>query len=57
MAVYTDVGDEELEAFMADYGLGDILTCKGIAEGVEFNFLVTNGRPLHPDLVRKTGER
>lgn len=42
MAVYTDVGDEELEAFMADYGLGEILTCKGIAEGVEnSNFLVT----------------
>lgn len=35
MAVYTDVDDEELIAFLAAYDLGDLLSCKGIAEGVE----------------------
>jgi homoserine kinase type II len=41
MAVYTDVSDTELEAFLADYGLGKLLAYKGIAEGVEnSNFLL-----------------
>ncbi len=35
MAVYTEVTDEQLEAFVASYDLGGILSCKGIAEGVE----------------------
>ncbi|MCP1337596.1 homoserine kinase [Futiania mangrovi] len=35
MAVYTDVTDEELEAFLAEYPLGEALSIKGIAEGVE----------------------
>jgi homoserine kinase type II len=35
MAVYTDVGEEELGAFLADYALGTLLSFKGIAEGVE----------------------
>jgi homoserine kinase type II len=35
MAVYTQVDDEELIAFLASYELGDLLSCKGIAEGVE----------------------
>jgi homoserine kinase type II len=35
MAVYTEVSDEELEAFVAEYGIGAVLGCKGIAEGVE----------------------
>jgi len=35
MAVYTEVPDEELAAFVADYDIGGILSCKGIAEGVE----------------------
>ena len=35
MAVYTEVGDEDLIAFIAEYDLGDIVSCKGIAEGVE----------------------
>lgn len=35
MAVYTEVSDEELEHFIGSYGLGDLLSCKGIAEGVE----------------------
>jgi homoserine kinase type II len=35
MAVYTDVPDEELSAFIAGYGIGDVVSFKGIAEGVE----------------------
>jgi homoserine kinase type II len=35
MAVYTEVADEELQAFTAEYDIGDVLSCKGIAEGVE----------------------
>ena len=45
MAVYTDVGDDELRAFIALYDIGEVLSCKGIAEGVEnSNFLVTTER-------------
>lgn len=41
MAVYTDISDEELEAFVAGYDIGSVLSCKGIAEGVEnSNFLL-----------------
>ena len=41
MAVYTDVPDEELRAFIADYAIGEVVSCKGIAEGVEnSNFLL-----------------
>jgi homoserine kinase type II len=35
MAVYTEVSDEELARFIAPYQLGNLLSCKGIAEGVE----------------------
>src|SRR5688572_30605701 len=35
MAVYTEVLDEELFAFLAGYDIGDVLSYKGIAEGVE----------------------
>jgi len=41
MAVYTDVSGEDLADFLADYDLGELLSYKGIAEGVEnSNFLV-----------------
>lgn len=41
MAVYTDITDAELEAFLAGYDLGAPLSFKGIAEGVEnSNFLL-----------------
>lgn len=41
MAVYTEVSDEDLTAFAADYGIGEVLSCKGIAEGIEnTNYLV-----------------
>ena len=35
MAVYTEVSDVELEAFVAQYDIGTVESCKGIAEGVE----------------------
>ncbi len=35
MAVYTDVSDDELAAFIGQYGIGGLVSCKGIAEGVE----------------------
>ncbi|MGP0061805.1 MAG: homoserine kinase [Beijerinckiaceae bacterium] len=35
MAVYTEVSDTDLEAFLAGYALGKPLSYKGIAEGVE----------------------
>ena len=35
MAVYTEVSAEEIESFVAEYGLGEVLSFKGIAEGVE----------------------
>jgi len=45
MAVYTEVSDEELAAFIASYGLGELLSFKGIAEGVEnTNYIVHASR-------------
>jgi homoserine kinase type II len=45
MAVYTDVADDELRNFIALYDVGEVLSCKGIAEGVEnSNFLITTER-------------
>jgi homoserine kinase type II len=45
VAVYTDVSDEELQAFVATYDIGAVLSFKGIAEGVENSnfFLHTEG--------------
>ncbi|HEV2899933.1 MAG TPA: homoserine kinase [Pseudaminobacter sp.] len=41
MAVYTDVSESELEAFLAGYSVGQLLSYKGIAEGSEnSNFLL-----------------
>jgi homoserine kinase type II len=45
MAVYTEVQDEELARFLAGYDLGELMACKGIAEGVEnSNFLLHTRR-------------
>lgn len=45
MAVYTEVSDDELAAFIAEYDIGEVLSCKGIAEGVEnSNYLLTTER-------------
>jgi homoserine kinase type II len=41
MAVYTDITDAELQALLADFDLGQPLSFKGIAEGIEnSNFLL-----------------
>jgi homoserine kinase type II len=48
MAVYTDVGDDELAAFLAEYDVGAAVSFKGIAEGVEnSNFVVETERGLY----------
>lgn len=45
MAVYTEVSDEELDRFVALYDIGRVLSCKGIAEGVEnSNYLLHTER-------------
>lgn len=45
MAVYTDVSDAELSAFVDRYDIGRLLSAKGIAEGVEnSNFLLQTER-------------
>ncbi len=42
MAVYTEIEDDALINFIADYDIGEVLSCKGIAEGIEnSNFIVT----------------
>jgi homoserine kinase type II len=44
MAVYTEVPDDELAAFVALYEIGPLLSAKGIAEGVEnSNYLIHTG--------------
>lgn len=41
MAVYTDISEDELSAFLAHYDAGTLMSYKGIAEGVEnSNFLL-----------------
>jgi homoserine kinase type II len=41
MAVYTDVAADELAEFLSEYDVGELLSYKGIAEGVEnSNFLL-----------------
>lgn len=48
MAVYTEVPDDEMAAFVARYGIGDLLSAKGIAEGVEnSNYLVHTTRGFY----------
>lgn len=45
MAVYTQVSSEALAAFLARYDVGDLVSAKGIAEGVEnSNYLVETTR-------------
>ncbi len=55
MAVYTEVSDDELAAFIAGYGVGELMSYKGIAEGVEnTNYIVhTTTRPLILTLYEK----
>ena len=35
MAVYTEIADEEVADFVAEYDIGRVIACKGIAEGIE----------------------
>jgi homoserine kinase type II len=45
MAVYTEVSDEDLRGFLALYDVGEVLSFKGIAEGVEnSNFFLQTER-------------
>ncbi|CAK0756486.1 Homoserine kinase [uncultured Gammaproteobacteria bacterium] len=45
MAVYTEISDQELDDFVAQYDLGGVVSCKGIAEGVEnSNFMLVTER-------------
>ncbi|MGF1624064.1 MAG: homoserine kinase [Alphaproteobacteria bacterium] len=47
MAVYTEVSDEDLESFLTEYEIGDVVSAKGIAEGVEnsnYLLLTTKGQ-------------
>jgi homoserine kinase type II len=47
MAVYTDVGDDELRLFIAEYDIGEVVSAKGIAEGVEnSNYLLRTERGI-----------
>ncbi|UEM20588.1 homoserine kinase [Skermanella mucosa] len=59
MAVYTEVSDEDLNAFIAQYPLGAVLSCKGIAEGVENSnyLLVTESGPYILTLYEKRVNR
>jgi homoserine kinase type II len=48
MAVYTEVADEELEVFLEPYGIGKLLSYKGIAEGVEnSNFMLHTDKGIY----------
>jgi homoserine kinase type II len=55
MAVYTDVSDDDLRTFLSGYALGDVLSFKGIAEGVENSnfFLRTTSGPYILTLYEK----
>ncbi|NKN39414.1 homoserine kinase [Agrobacterium sp. a22-2] len=59
MAVYTDTNEVDLKAFLAEYEAGELLSYKGIAEGVEnSNFLLhTSTGPLILTLYEKRTDR
>lgn len=59
MAVYTDVNEEQLAAFLEKYDVGTLLSYKGIAEGVEnTNFLLrTSGGTFILTLYEKRVNR
>ena len=45
MAVYTEVSDDALAAFVSQYDIGEVVACKGIADGVEnSNYLLQTDR-------------
>lgn len=55
MAVYTEIDDQTLSAFIADYDIGELVSYKGIAEGVENSnyLLVTSQGPYILTLYEK----
>ncbi|PZU84898.1 MAG: homoserine kinase [Shinella sp.] len=59
MAVYTDITETDLKDFLAQYEAGELLSYKGIAEGVEnSNFLLhTSKGPLILTLYEKRVEK
>ncbi|MFM2280415.1 MAG: hypothetical protein RLZZ444_2646 [Pseudomonadota bacterium] len=59
MAVYTDITEDELKAFLAEYDAGNLMSYKGIAEGVEnSNFLLhTDKAPYILTLYEKRVDR
>lgn len=59
MAVYTDITEDELSAFLLSYDVGQLLSYKGIAEGVEnSNFLLhTTSGPYILTLYEKRVDR
>lgn len=59
MAVYTEVPDIDLQSFVTSYGLGQLLSYKGIAEGVEnTNYIVhTDSGPFILTLYEKRVKR
>ncbi|MBM3566558.1 MAG: homoserine kinase, partial [Alphaproteobacteria bacterium] len=47
MAVYTEVSDRDLIDFVAGYDIGEIMSCKGIAEGIEnTNYLLATAKGM-----------
>ncbi|MCC7259422.1 MAG: homoserine kinase [Alphaproteobacteria bacterium] len=58
MAVYTEVTDQDIEAFLALYDIGQPVSLKGIAEGVENSnyFLLTTQAPYILTLYEKRVE-
>ena len=59
MAVYTEIADEEVQAFALEYDIGRVVACKGIAEGIEnSNFLlVTEQGPFILTLYERRVKR
>jgi homoserine kinase type II len=59
MAVYTDISEEELASFLTHYDIGELLSFKGIAEGVEnSNYLLhTSIGPYFLTLYEKRVDR
>ena len=55
MAVYTEVSDEDIIAFLKQYDIGKVMSLKGIAEGVENSnyFLLTDRNPYVVTLYEK----
>ena len=59
MAVYTDISEDDLKQFLGQYDVGELMSYKGIAEGVEnSNFLLhTTRSPLILTLYEKRVEK